>query len=408
MCIRDRCTGCHLDTTKLAGHKSKIPLLQYKDWVEAQKLGDEVVAAELSRVNDRMLLAIESWYTDESKERTTYYRDLAKGLSAAYGSGKEAKRAQADLLTLAKDDRTPKLIRASALAGINNPDVLVKAQSTAIDLLRDDDLTLVSSALALLDRRIGFVLNDPRVNRQELPYIILLAVDQIVKQLDHSASRIRIQAARSLVNLPPQLLGALTDARQQLSLQVALEESRVSLMLNNDQAMPHAMVADLNDRIGNFDQAERDYRNAIKIQPNVSGPRTNLTRLLAKRAERKTKAEQEEVLQEIKALRLEENKLLAVDVERAKDLQNTDGLHFSYAMSCYLLDDFEKAKKHIKIALDQQPESQQYLQAMTLLLEKLEESEAAIQYVDRLLKMDPSNRGYQQIKMRILLNMKNQ
>ena len=402
------CTGCHLDTTKLAGHKSKIPLLQYKDWVEAQKLGDEVVAAELSRVNDRMLLAIESWYTDESKERTTYYRDLAKGLSAAYGSGKEAKRAQADLLTLAKDDRTPKLIRASALAGINNPDVLVKAQSTAIDLLRDDDLTLVSSALALLDRRIGFVLNDPRVNRQELPYIILLAVDQIVKQLDHSASRIRIQAARSLVNLPPQLLGALTDARQQLSLQVALEESRVSLMLNNDQAMPHAMVADLNDRIGNFDQAERDYRNAIKIQPNVSGPRTNLTRLLAKRAERKTKAEQEEVLQEIKALRLEENKLLAVDVERAKDLQNTDGLHFSYAMSCYLLDDFEKAKKHIKIALDQQPESQQYLQAMTLLLEKLEESEAAIQYVDRLLKMDPSNRGYQQIKMRILLNMKNQ
>ncbi len=402
------CTGCHLDTTKLAGHKSKIPLLQYKDWVEAQKLGDEVVAAELSRVNDRMLLAIESWYTDESKERTTYYRDLAKGLSAAYGSGKEAKRAQADLLTLAKDDRTPKLIRASALAGINNPDVLVKAQSTAIDLLRDDDLTLVSSALALLDRRIGFVLNDPRVNRQELPYIILLAVDQIAKQLDHSASRIRIQAARSLVNLPPQLLGALTDARQQLSLQVALEESRVSLMLNNDQAMPHAMVADLNDRIGNFDQAERDYRNAIKIQPNVSGPRTNLTRLLAKRAERKTKAEQEEVLQEIKALRLEENKLLAVDVERAKDLQNTDGLHFSYAMSCYLLDDFEKAKKHIKIALDQQPESQQYLQAMTLLLEKLEESEAAIQYVDRLLKMDPSNRGYQQIKMRILLNMKNQ
>ena len=402
------CTGCHLDTTKLAGHKSKIPLLQYKDWVEAQKLGDEVVAAELSRVNDRMLLAIESWYTDDSKDRTTYYRDLAKGLSVAYGSGKEAKRAQSDLLTLARDDRTPNLIRASALAGINHPDVLAKAQSTAIDLLRDDDLKLVSSGLALLDRQMGFVLNDPRASREELPYIISPIVAPIVKQLDHSASRIRIQAARILVNLPPQLLGALTDARQRLSLQDALEESRVSLMLNNDQAMPHAMVADLNDRIGNFDQAERDYRNAIKIQPNVSGPRTNLTRLLAKRAERKTKAEQEEVLQEIKALRLEENKLLAVDVERAKDLQNTDGLHFSYAMSCYLLDDFEKAKKHIKIALDQQPESQQYLQAMTLLLEKMEESEAAIQYVDRLLKMDPSNRGYQQMKMRILLNMKKQ
>ena len=56
-----------------------------------------------------MLLAIESWYTDDVKERTTYYRDLAKGLSEAYENGKQAKRAQADLLTLAKDDRTPKL-----------------------------------------------------------------------------------------------------------------------------------------------------------------------------------------------------------------------------------------------------------------------------------------------------------
>ena len=403
------CTGCHLDTTKLAGHKSKIPLLQYKDWVEAQKLGDEVVAAELSRVNDRMLLAIESWYTDDSKDRTTYYRDLAKGLSVAYGSGKEAKRAQSDLLTLARDDRTPNLIRASALTGINHPDVLAKAQSTAIDLLRDDDLKLVSSGLALLDRQMGFVLNDPRASREELPYIISPIVAPIVKQLDHSASRIRIQAARILVNLPPQLLGVLTDARQQLSLQDGLEESQVSLMLNNDQAMQHAMLAGLNQRIGNFDQAEKDYRNAIKVQPNAPGPRTNLTLLLdAKRASLKTEAEREEVLREIKALRLQENKLLAVDVERAKDLQNTDGLHFSYAMSCHLLGDFDKAKKHIKIAIDQQPESQQYLQAMTLLLEKLEESEAAIQYVDRLLKMDPSNRGYQQMKMRILLNMKKQ
>ena len=77
-------------------------------------------------------------------------------------------------------------------------------------------------------------------------------------------------------------------------------------------------------------------------------------------------------------------------------------------MSCYLQNDFEKAKKHIKIALGQQPERQQYLQAMTLLLEKLEEFEAANQYIDRLLKLDPSNRGYQQIKMRILFNMKKQ
>ena len=78
------CTKCHLQDAKLADHEPKIPLLQYKDWVEAEKLGDKVVAAELSRINDRMLLAIESWYgDDDDKVRTTYYRDLANGLTAS-------------------------------------------------------------------------------------------------------------------------------------------------------------------------------------------------------------------------------------------------------------------------------------------------------------------------------------
>ena len=401
------CTGCHLDTAKLAGHKSKIPLLQYKDWVEAQKRGDEVVAAELSRVNERMLLAIESWYTDDSKERTTYYRDLAKGLSEAYENGKQAKRAQADLLTLAKDDRTPKLIRASALAAINHPDILVKAESTAVDLLRDDDLTLVSSSLALLDRRLRFALNDPRASREETAYIVPPIVAPIAKQLDHSTSRIRIQAARILFNLPPQMLRALTDGRQQSSLEDALMESQVSLMLNNDQAMPHMIMANFHEKIRDFSQAEKNYRNAIKIEPYVSGARGNLAVLLeAKRRTVKNEAERQQLAQEIKALRLAENKLLAVDVERAKDLPNTHALHFNYALSCYSQQDYEKAKKHIKIAFEQQPQSQQYLYAMVYVSEKLDEYEEANRYVDLLLKIAPGNRDYQEAKRRILLKLK--
>ena len=162
------CTGCHLQDAKLADHKTKFPLRQYKDWIEAEKLGDKVVAEELSRINARMLLAIDSWYGEENKERTTYYSDLAHGLATALGDDRELEKAQADLmdlsedasadeqasallasmqaretskeaqtelLALAKDVRSPAMIRASALAGIVDPDVLGQANETAVALV---------------------------------------------------------------------------------------------------------------------------------------------------------------------------------------------------------------------------------------------------------------------------------
>ena len=396
------CTGCHLDASKLAGHDPKIPLLQYKDWIEAEKLGDKIVAAEISRVNDRMMLAIESWYTDESKERTNYYRDLAKGLTAALEGGKDAQAAQADLLVLAKDVRTPALIRASALVGISDPSVLQDAQETAIKLLQDDDLKLVDASLRLLERQLGIALTTPAPN----PVVYRQSIDPIVspvlKMLDHSASRIRVQAARTLVNLPPELLAQLTDGLQRTQFKNAIVESQALLMLNSDQAMSHAIMGSINQQVGDYSQAEKDYRNAIKVESNIAGPRTNLAILLeAKLQVMKTEADRERTSKEIKGLRLKENELLKVDVERAKDLPNTHSLHYSYAMSCYLQGDLEITKKHLGIALNQQPQSEQYLQAMALVLEKMEEFEAASRMVDRLLERAPDNIGYQQLKVRI-------
>ena len=167
------------------------------------------------------------------------------------------------------------------------------------------------------------------------------------------------------------------------------------------------MMGSLNQQVGDYRQAEKDYRNAIKVESNIAGPRTNLALLLdAKLRVMKTEAERERAVEEIKNLRREENRLLKVDVERAKDLPNTHSLHYSYAMSCYLQDDLETATKHLQIALDQQPKSEQYLQAMTLILEKMEQFEKAGRMVDRLLELAPDNIGYQQLKKRILQNLK--
>ena len=401
------CTGCHLDADKLAGHEPKVPLLQYKDWVEAEKLGDEVVAAELSRVNDRMMLAIKSWYTDDSKDRTTYYRDLAIGLTEAFKRGEGARAAESDLLELAKDARNPALIRASALVAISDPSVLRDAQETAVKLLQDDDLKLVSASLRLLESQLGVALTTPAANPVAFKQSIDPIVSPVLKLLDHPTSRIRVQAARTLVNLPPELLAQLTDGLQRTQFRSAIAESQASLMLNSDQAMAHAMMGSLNQQVGDYRQAEKDYRNAIKVESNIAGPRTNLALLLdAKLRVMTTEAERGRAMEEIKNLRREENRLLKVDVERAKDLPNTHSLHYSYAMSCYLQDDLETATKHLQIALDQQPKSEQYLQAMTLILEKMEQFEKAGRMVDRLLELAPDNIGYQQLKKRILQNLK--
>lgn len=401
------CTGCHLDADKLAGHEPKVPLLQYKDWVEAEKLGDEVVAAELSRVNDRMMLAIKSWYTDDSKDRTTYYRDLAIGLTEAFKRGEGARAAESDLLELAKDARNPALIRASALVAISDPSVLRDAQETAVKLLQDDDLKLVSASLRLLESQLGVALTTPAANPVAFKQSIDPIVSPVLKLLDHPTSRIRVQAARTLVNLPPELLAQLTDGLQRTQFRSAIAESQASLMLNSDQGMAHAMMGSLNQQVGDYRQAEKDYRNAIKVESNIAGPRTNLALLLdAKLRVMTTEAERGRAMEEIKNLRREENRLLKVDVERAKDLPNTHSLHYSYAMSCYLQDDLETATKHLQIALDQQPKSEQYLQAMTLILEKMEQFEKAGRMVDRLLELAPDNIGYQQLKKRILQNLK--
>ena len=399
------CTGCHLQDAKLADHKTKFPLLQYKDWIEAEKQGDKVVAAELSRINDRMLLAIDSWYTVEDIERTTYYRELANGLSVSLDDGDKTQQAQKKLMALANDVRAPSMIRASALAGIVDPDVLAKTNDTAVELLKNDDLKIASAALSLIDRQLRVAMETPAANPTAFLESLKPIISPVLKQLEHPTGRIRVQAARILAGLPADLREEFTDGSQRKQFRTAMLESQTSLMLNSDQSMSHAMMGGLNQQTGDYEQAEKDYRNAIRVEPNIPGPRTNLALLVEAKQQTMPAAEQSKAAAEVKKLRKEEHELLKVDVQRAKDLPNTHALHYGYAMSSYIQDEYDETKKHLTIALEQQPENEQYLQAMTLFLEKIEEFEQANTTVDRLLKIAPSNAGYQQLKVRILQSL---
>jgi tetratricopeptide (TPR) repeat protein len=214
------------------------------------------------------------------------------------------------------------------------------------------------------------------------------------------------------------------DGQKQTALDQAVEELQESLQLTNDQAMAHAMQGSLNEQIANrfnwqnairrntnrdqssrkerdgyLRRAETNYRDAIRVEPNVTGPRANLAAILETKVRMAASNQiRQELVAEIENLRSQEHELLKVDIRRAAKIAGTHALHYRYAMSCYLQDDLDLTEKHLKIAVDQQPENAAYLSALAAYYLHVKNFPKADEVADRLLEIEPSNEGYLQIK----------
>ena len=450
------CTACHLDASKLADHEPAIPLLQYRDWIEASERGDERVTQELNRVNLAMQAATDSWYDKPPEiERTKYYRDLARGikeqLAALQNSttpelenapqvdtlsrdtattalddlqtAAPAAQPTSKLVQLAKDISAPTLIRASAIDSLDaasNPEF----DEIALNLVDHQDLKLVNSTLAYLGRRIAAITSQPDANFLQIKFEIRDIMGAVLKSLDHRAKRVRISAARVATSIPPSIMAEFIDGQKQTALDQAVEELQESLQLTNDQAMAHAMQGSLNEQIANrfnwqnairrntnrdqssrkerdgyLRRAETNYRDAIRVEPNVTGPRANLAAILETKVRMAASNQiRQELVAEIENLRSQEHELLKVDIRRAAKIAGTHALHYRFAMSCYLQDDLDLTEKHLKIAVDQQPENAAYLSALAAYYLHVKNFPKADEVADRLLEIEPSNEGYLQIK----------
>lgn len=444
------CTACHLDPSKLVGHTPQIPLLQYRDWIEAAERGDQPVAQELERVNIAMKQAIDSWYTELPEiERTQYYRDLARGLKEQLGSLQQTSTqdgpaietnptvtddttqettlkedSATQLVRLAKDISAPHLLRASAIDAMDatiNPGF----DEIAINLVAHQDLKLVDSTIAYLGRRIAAITSMPDANFLEIKFKIRDLIEAVLDSLNHRFKRIRISAARVATGIPPSILAEFIDGQKQTALNKATEELNESLQLNNDQAMVHAVQGSLNEQIANrfnwqnatgginnrdqslrkqrdayLRRAEQNYRDATRVDPNVAGPRANLASLLEVKARMAaTLSIRNEMIAELTKLRKEEHDLLNTDIRRAENIAGAHALHYRYAMSCYLQNDLPSTEKHLKIAVEQEPDNASYLTALAAYYIRVKELDQANKIVDRLLKIDPQDKGFLQLKL---------
>ena len=159
----------------------------------------------------------------------------------------------------------------------------------------------------------------------------------------------------------------------------------------------------LYESMGRDGPAEQAYRTAIRVEPGMTGPRSNLAALLDRRLEEETRRasggpptpRMTELQRELEELRGRETELLARD---ARLLPESAGLQYRYGLALYLTGDHAAAERALREACRLDPENDQFLQAMVLFLDRHERYDEALQGAQQLLEMRPGNPEYLRIR----------
>ena len=102
---------------------------------------------------------------------------------------------------------------------------------------------------------------------------------------------------------------------------------------------------------------------------------------------------------EIPKLRAEELKLLERDASMAP---NVAVVQYRYGLALYLNDRFEEAADVIENACDLATESVEYRYMLAALLQKLNRFQEALGHSELLLKMQPANESFRQLRNQML------
>jgi tetratricopeptide (TPR) repeat protein len=267
------------------------------------------------------------------------------------------------LLSLSSDRDASAMVRASALAAIGRfPDSAPHQVAPAIiKALQDRDPMVRLQAVRLLESKQPAVLSA-----------------LIAPLLDDPARSVR-QAASVVASM---LSEQHFEPFERKKLDEALEEFRVGQLMHADQANAHMGLALLAERRGHFPAAREAYQDAIRVQPLVAGPRSNLAQLW----ERAGAADR------AKALRQEELALMARDARLAPEIPDTQ---YRYGLALYLAGQLEEATTYLQRAAELQPNSPEYRLAWALILQRRELIPDAIDVAKTLVERWPDEPQYQ-------------
>jgi tetratricopeptide (TPR) repeat protein len=318
--------------------------------------------------------AVKKWYGERKSTDAIHWGVAFKAGRAETAEGEPL------LLALISRNTTPAVVRATAIdllvnypsaasvaarrAALKDPDALVRL--SAVRVLPTDSVDLLVSDLAS-------VLNDP-------------------------LRSVRIMAAARLAHLP---LDKLTDSQRQ-AFEKAMVEFRESEGLSLDHAGAHLTLASLARHQGQLQDAISHLTAAIKLEPYLAGPRSELASLMLEHGGDE---------KEITRLRGEEADLMDRDSTLAPD--NAD-IFYHLGLLRYTLGEWEKADVAFHKACEKAPRNYDYRMALALLQEKQydetgdeKQFEAAAQSLKVMHDMNRDDPRAKQILIR-LLNTRNE
>ncbi|MEO8269295.1 MAG: cytochrome c3 family protein, partial [Aureliella sp.] len=238
------CTGCHLKLDNIAEEK-RPGIKLYQDWLAAARAGDEQVKAELKRADAWCDAACDEWYGP------TRRRDEHFGLALAAGQrGEATAREQLTALLSRRGAEAPAIARATGLQILSRID----PRQGAVEASRaiDDEHPLVRSTAAQA------LSGHPQAT---------LAVSQLEQALSDPVRIVRIEAARTLLEFPRELMSSTAGA----AWRAALDELTQGIEQHNDRAGAHVELGLIAARQGRRQQAIMHYETGIAVEPQATG-----------------------------------------------------------------------------------------------------------------------------------------
>jgi tetratricopeptide (TPR) repeat protein len=265
-------------------------------------------------------------------------------------------------------------------------------------------------------------------------------VTAILPLLDHHLRSVRIEAARVLSRVPDDMLPQLATGPQRTALEQATQEFRRGLLAQSERAGAHMGLGMLAENLGDDDEAERQYRTAIRLEPTTSGLRSQLALMLERIAQEDAREavnlllgrpadadmpedvnqllerRDDEFLSKIailspaqmdryaelyqrvqqrqdeaELLRKVELPLLARD---ARALPDSGEVQYAYACSLYINGREDEAEKALQTARKLMPYSELPVLMLARFYQKQKKWPEAIQCAQRLLELAPDNPQY--------------
>ncbi len=324
---------------------------EYADWLIAADAGEESIAKAIETTNLWCDEACETWYGEQRQQPYHFAETLA-----AFRNGEPDSIDDLVAMIQRPRDAVPDIAKATGLrelaeSGVGDAVPLAKAIIEDIDVSPMVRAAAINVFMATPPTRTG----------------LSLARRTLIPLLDDPSRLVRVEAARVLVasGLYSQL-----DSSDQLRVDQAMKEVKEGLMVASDRAGAHMGWAMLSEQQGRFDEAIAAYETAIRVEPNMTGPRTNLAATLERVAQQTRSPRAAEYLSRAAELREQELPLLARDASLAPD--NAD-IQYRYGLALYLSGKNKEALKQLEMAVKLEPDVEIFQTAVRLLKEKLAE-----------------------------------